>query len=131
MSSIRSRGNRTTEITFVGVLRSRRITGWRRHLLLPGKPDFVFSSWRLAVFIDGCFWHGCPRCYRMPEDNRPYWSAKVAGNRRRDRRNARELRRRGWKVLRVWEHALKTTTGRARAADRLARSLALLREKAA
>jgi DNA mismatch endonuclease, patch repair protein len=124
MASIRSRGNATTEAALAALLRSARIAGWRRHSALPGRPDFVFHAQRLAVFVDGCFWHGCPRCYRMPGDNRPYWSAKVAGNRRRDRRAGAALRAAGWRVLRIWEHSLKTAAGRARAAARVQRALA-------
>ena len=62
---------------------------------------------RLAVFVDGCFWHGCPSCHRPPSSNQEYWTKKVARNRRRDRRNSRLLRQDGWTVLRVWEHALR------------------------
>ena len=111
MASIRSKGNATTERAFVRVLRKARICGWRRHVGLPGKPDFVFRQNRIAVFVDGCFWHGCPRCYRLPEDNRPYWREKVRSNRLRDRRNARRLRTKGWKVLRFWEHTLRDEKG--------------------
>jgi DNA mismatch endonuclease, patch repair protein len=114
MASIRSEGNATTERAFERLLREERITGWRRHLKLPGKPDFAFRSKRLAIFIDGCFWHGCPQCYRMPDDNRPYWKTKVESNRRRDRRRVRELHALNWRVLRIWEHALKSSRGRAR-----------------
>ena len=127
MASIRSRGNATTEGALAALLRSVRITGWRRHSQLPGRPDFLFEVQRLAVFVDGCFWHGCPRCYRMPGDNRPYWSAKVAGNRRRDRRSGAALRAAGWRVLRIWEHSLKTPAGRERAAARVQRALAAAR----
>src|SRR6266851_41683 len=111
MASIRSKGNKTTEARFVDLLRTSQISGWRRHTKLLGKPDFVFKKERLAVFVDGCFWHGCPRCYRLPEDNRLYWRKKVKLNRLRDRRNARGLRQRGWKVVRFWEHALERETG--------------------
>src|SRR6202166_2805063 len=114
MSSIRSKGNVSTEQAFAKLLRVAGISGWRRHLPIPGKPDFVFLSQRLVVFIDGCFWHGCPRCYRLPEDNRPYWKAKVLSNRRRDRRQTRELKSLHWHVLRIWEHSLKSTIGRER-----------------
>lgn len=107
MASIRSKGNATTERTFLTLLREAGISGWRRHADLPGKPDFSFAKHRLAVFVDGCFWHGCPRCYRAPEDNRSYWRNKVRSNRLRDRRNARKLRTRGWSVVRFWEHALR------------------------
>ena len=123
MSSIRSKGNKTTEGRFVKLLRAARVSGWRRHANLPGKPDFIFRNERLAVFVDGCFWHGCRRCYRLPEDNRPYWKAKLLYNRRRDDRNSRRLRARGWKVLRFWEHLLETPPGRAQVASRLRKVL--------
>jgi DNA mismatch endonuclease (patch repair protein) len=112
MASIRSKGNKTTERVFLSILRRARISGWRRHLNLPGKPDFVFRAERVAIFLDGCFWHGCPRCYRLPQDNRSYWRKKVVGNRRRDRRCSRKLRSLGWRVLRLWEHRLKSPRGR-------------------
>ncbi len=119
MASIRSTGNRTTERAFLLVLRKGKISGWRRHVNLPGKPDLVFPSHQVAVFIDGCFWHGCPRCYRLPEDNRAYWKAKVLGNRRRDKRSNRQLRASGWEVLRFWEHTLKSPHGQRRILKRL------------
>ncbi|MGH9468958.1 MAG: DNA mismatch endonuclease Vsr [Terriglobia bacterium] len=119
MASIRSKGNTTTEARFAHLLRKARISGWRRHQTLPGKPDFAFRSERLAVFIDGCFWHGCPRCYRLPEDHRAYWKTKYIANRRRDRRNARQLRALGWRVVRIWEHILETERGRRTALSKL------------
>src|SRR5438445_12625862 len=125
MASIRSKGNKTTETRFVDLLRASRVSGWRRHMSLPGKPDFVFRLRRLAVFIDGCFWHGCPRCYRLPEDNRSYWKAKVLSNRLRDRRRTRQLRSLHWRVLRIWEHSLKSRFGRMRVLSRLSNALAV------
>jgi len=119
MASIRSTRNRTTEETFAKLLRSAHISGWRRHMRLPGRPDFTFPVQRVVVFIDGCFWHGCPKCYRLPEDNRTYWKEKVAGNRRRDRRTARLLRADRWKVIRIWEHTLQSESGRFRALHKL------------
>ena len=123
MASIRSRGNTTTEAAFANLLRQANVSGWRRHLPLPGKPDFAFHRNRVAVFIDGCFWHGCPDCYRLPEDNRPYWQEKVRRNRFRDRMASRELRRKGWKVLRVWEHQLKDQKSSRDVLNRLRRLL--------
>jgi DNA mismatch endonuclease (patch repair protein) len=123
MASIRSKGNATTEWAFIRLLRKAKISGWRRHPKLPGRPDFVFRSNRVVVFIDGCFWHGCPQCYRLPEDNRPYWRAKIIGNRRRDRRRTRELRSLEWRVLRVWEHSLKSSAGRTRIVAKLRETL--------
>ena len=89
------------------VLRAHHIVGWRRNYPLPGKPDLVFRGERVAVFLDGCFWHKCPQCFRQPTSNTEYWVPKIEGNVRRDRRVDRELRARGWRVLRVWEHSLR------------------------
>lgn len=107
MSRIRSRGNRSTELRLIALMKAYGIKGWRRHLPLPGTPDFVFRKERLAVFVDGCFWHGCPNCYTAPQDNKGFWQEKIRSNRQRDRRVVRELRQRGWRVLRIWEHALR------------------------
>ena len=70
------------------------------------KPDFVFRQVRLALFVDGCFWHGCPKHATKPRNNAAFWKKKLAGNKTRDRLVNRALRRAGWKVVRVWEHAL-------------------------
>jgi DNA mismatch endonuclease (patch repair protein) len=76
---------------------------------LPGAPDFVFPRLRVAVFVDGCFWHGCPRCDRpMPQNNRRYWEKKIEFNKQRARLVARQLRARTFTVLRVWEHELRS-----------------------
>lgn len=106
MSAIRSRGNTSTELRFATLLRSVHITGWRRHQNLPGRPDFVFRGERVVVFVDGCFWHSCPRCSRVPRVNKRYWGPKLARNRERDCQVTDELRDSGWTVLRVWEHQL-------------------------
>lgn len=124
MASIRSRGNKTTEARFVSLLRAARISGWRRHADLPGRPDFIFPGKHLAVFVDGCFWHGCPRCYRLPADNRNYWRTKLLSNRRRDRRHARKLRSLNWRVLRIWEHSIKSPAGHKRILSKLIKILA-------
>jgi len=123
MASIRSKGNASTEQAFVSILRQAGISGWRRHLNLPGKPDFAFRSKRVAIFLDGCFWHGCPRCYRLPQDNRNYWKKKVVGNRLRDRRRSRELRSAGWGVLRIWEHTFMSSRGRLRILEKVIAAL--------
>ncbi|HCN30093.1 MAG TPA: very short patch repair endonuclease [Verrucomicrobiales bacterium] len=107
MSRIRSSGNRDTELVMVALMRAHGITGWRRGQRLPGRPDFVFRRERVCVFVDGCFWHGCPLHFRRPKSRRAFWDAKIARNKARDRRVARELRASGWRVLRVWEHALR------------------------
>ena len=107
MSRIRSRGNASTELRLVELFRAHKITGWRRNQKILGKPDFIFRQQRLAIFVDGCFWHGCPRCYRRPRSNLKYWDRKVLRNRERDRAVTRRLKRLGWRVLRIWAHQLK------------------------
>jgi len=74
---------------------------------LPGKPDFVFTRARVAVFVDGCFWHGCPKCYRRPATNQQYWDEKVRRNKARDASRRRKLRKLGWSVIQLWEHEVK------------------------
>jgi DNA mismatch endonuclease (patch repair protein) len=106
MAAIRSRGNKDTELKLASILRAAGITGWRRHRALPGRPDFVFLSRRIAVFVDGCFWHGCPKHGREPGSNTKYWREKLARNKSRDRRVSRELNKAGWTVVRFWEHHL-------------------------
>lgn len=107
MARIRSQGNRSTERRLRMLLVSRGIRGWE---LLPhdiiGNPDFVFRRAQLAVFVDGCFWHACARCYVKPASNRGYWSAKMRRTRARDRARRVALRRAGWSVLTIWEHEL-------------------------
>jgi DNA mismatch endonuclease (patch repair protein) len=106
MAAIRGAGNITTELLFAKILRKQRITGWRRHLELPGKPDFAFPKLKVAIFVDGCFWHFCPRCTKIPKQNVKYWIEKKRRNKSRDRKVTRQLRDKGWRVLRFWEHAL-------------------------
>jgi len=107
MSRVQGRGNGATELKLLSLLKQSKITGWRRHLPLPGKPDFAFAKQKVAVFVDGCFWHGCPKCYTRPKTNRAFWDKKRADNMARDKRVTRQLRRQGWKVIRIWQHSLK------------------------
>jgi DNA mismatch endonuclease, patch repair protein len=107
MAAIRSKGNKETEQVFAAILRKNGINGWRRHLSIEGKPDFAFPKERVTVFIDGCFWHGCPKHGRNPSSNQDYWRRKLSQNRARDRRVSRRLRTEGWHVLRFWEHDLR------------------------
>jgi DNA mismatch endonuclease (patch repair protein) len=107
MSLIRSRGNKETELKLASILRAHGVTGWRRHQPLPGHPDFTFRREHLVIFVDGCFWHGCPKHLRRPNTNKRYWRQKIARNRQRDGIVTRMLRRMGWRVLRVWGHELK------------------------
>ena len=88
---------------------------------LPGKPDFAFPKLKVAVFVDGCFWHFCPRCTATPKQNAKYWVDKKRRNKSRDRSVSRQLQHKGWSVLRIWEHALDND---AAIAARIARALA-------
>jgi DNA mismatch endonuclease, patch repair protein len=108
-SAIRGRGNRTTELRLRLALVRARITGWNvQPLGLPGNPDFVFLKERIAVFVDGCFWHGCPQCGHIPKTNSPFWQAKIQRNIERDRANLQKLRESDFIVTRMWEHELKS-----------------------
>jgi DNA mismatch endonuclease, patch repair protein len=107
MAAVRSRGNKATELSLVSLFRAAKIKGWRRHAAIPGRPDFIFSKQRLAIFVDGCFWHGCAKHCRLPASNKKYWTAKIARNMARDRATAKLLRQKGWTVLRIWEHQLR------------------------
>lgn len=106
MSKIRGKGNKATEIALAKLFRANGITGWRRHYPITGRPDFAFPKQKLAVFVDGCFWHGCPKHSVEPKGNRDFWIKKLAANKARDRRVNRLLRSQGWKVQRIWEHQI-------------------------
>ena len=107
MSRIKGKGNKDTELVMIQILRSNHISGWRRNQAVLGKPDFIFPKQKIALFVDGCFWHGCPKHSNMPKNNQEFWEKKLLGTKVRDRFVTRELRRMGWKVVRVWEHELK------------------------
>jgi DNA mismatch endonuclease (patch repair protein) len=107
MSKIRSRGNRDTELALARLMRANRISGWRRHLPITGRPDFAFRRQRVAVFVDGCFWHRCPKCRLRPATNRVFWESKLGRNQQRDSVVNRTLRRGGWRVVRIWEHEFR------------------------
>jgi len=107
MRAVRGSGNRTTEQRFRFALVGAGLHGWTtRNREVFGNPDFLFPEAKLAIFVDGCFWHGCPACGHVPRTRRPYWGAKIARNRQRDRKVTRRLRALGFRVLRFWEHDL-------------------------
>jgi len=106
MSRIRGSGNKGTELALAKLFRRYRVTGWRRNQTLFGKPDFTFCRQRAVVFVDGCFWHGCPKHCTMPVSNRAFWGGKLTANKERDLLVTKTLRRQGWRVIRIWEHEL-------------------------
>ena len=108
MSRVHSTGNKTTERRLASLLRQARLSGWRRHQPLPGTPDFVWQTAMVAVFVDGCFWHGhdCGKNV-TPKTNAVAWQQKIERNQARDRRVSRKLRHADWSVIRVWECHLR------------------------
>src|SRR4051794_30840740 len=98
MSAIRGRGNETTELRLASILRREGLKGWRRHVKLMGSPDFFWKDRQIAVFVDGCFWHGCPHCYLPPRRNATFWRNKIVRNKSRDRKVTRRLRQQGIRV---------------------------------
>jgi DNA mismatch endonuclease (patch repair protein) len=74
-----------------------------------GSPDFANRGEKIALFVDGCFWHGCPKHYRKPATNSVFWKGKMTRNTARDKKVSAELRARGWRVIRVWEHSIITS----------------------
>jgi DNA mismatch endonuclease (patch repair protein) len=123
MARVRSRGNRSTEQAVRGSLRRCGVTGWRSHPpSLFGKPDFFFPKERVAVFVDGCFWHACPHCKRrMPRQRRGFWKAKLQNNVARARIVNETLNKQGIRVLRVWEHELREDAWTGRVIHEVAR----------
>jgi len=91
----------------VVAFRKAKVTGWRRHLHLIGRPDFTFPAERVVVFVDGDFWHGNPKKFKLPSSNSAFWEEKIKYNRAKDRRVTRYLRKSGWTVIRIWESSLK------------------------
>lgn len=112
MSSIRGKSNKSTEAVLRSKIVRAGISGWTMHPPnVPGKPDFYFYRQNIAIFVDGCFWHGCGRCGHIPKTRTAFWSAKILRNRQRDRRTRSTLRRRGIRVISFWEHQLLRTSG--------------------
>lgn len=109
MSRIKGKGNKDTELAMIKILRKYHLAGWRRNQVVMGRPDFIFPKQKVALFVDGCFWHGCPKHSNIPQNNREFWEKKLLGNMDRDKLVSRELRKVGWKVVRVWEHELSNS----------------------
>ncbi len=76
-------------------------------------PDIVMVSRKACIFVDGCFWHGCPRCFKAPKSNRRYWEPKIKRNKERDKKQNRYLKKQGWKVIRIWEHEINNNLKKA------------------
>lgn len=107
MRKVKSNANKSTEQKLIDIFKASGITGWRRNYKVKGKPDFVFSKLKIAVFADGCFWHGHDCRNITPKQNAEYWSNKRQRNIRRDKEVAKQFEQRGWTVLRFWECDIK------------------------
>lgn len=106
MAAVRSKGNRSTELALGRILWASGLRGYRKHWPVDGRPDFAWPCLKVAIFVDGCFWHGCTRCRSLPRSNAAFWRDKIEENQRRDKRVTARLRRAGWTVVRVKECAL-------------------------
>jgi DNA mismatch endonuclease (patch repair protein) len=107
MSKVRSRGNKSTELRLIALFRKNGIIGWKRSYSVKGNPDFVFLKKKVAIFVDGCFWHGHDCRNTRPKNNEEYWRKKRLRNMARDQKIADLFKTRGWTVLRIWECELR------------------------
>lgn len=106
MSRVKSKDTKP-EIMLRKALFKQGIRGYRVNYDTPGSPDIVFPKHKIAIFIDGCFWHGCPHCYKEPKTRAEFWQKKLKENIERDDAVNRKLRRDGWVVMRFWEHEVE------------------------
>ena len=107
MSSVRSKKNKTTELRLIEIFKQESITGWRRNYKVKGHPDFVFLDKKIAIFVDGCFWHGHDCRNTRPADNAEFWQKKRERNIKHDKEVTELFEKRGWTVIRIWECELK------------------------
>ena len=112
MSHIRSKNNKSTELKLIKIFKEYGITGWRRNYNVKGHPDFVFLQKKIAVFVDGCFWHGHKCINRVPGENTEYWERKFKYNKNHDKIINKIFKQRGWTVIRIWECELKNSSKR-------------------
>ena len=107
MKKVRSNNNKSTELKLIQIFKENNIHGWRRNYKVKGHPDFVFLDKRIAVFVDGCFWHGHDCRNTRPKDNEDYWAKKRERNIKHDKEITEYFEKRGWIVIRIWECELK------------------------
>ena len=107
MKKVRSKNNKSTELKLIQIFKENNIHGWRRNYKVKGHPDFVFLSRKIAIFVDGCFWHGHDCRNTKPKDNQEYWDKKRERNMKHDKEITEYFENRGWTVIRIWECELK------------------------
>jgi DNA mismatch endonuclease (patch repair protein) len=108
MSKVRSSNNKSTEIKFKMAMVRSGLKHWRIRPKMLFSPDFIFEKKRIAIFIDGCFWHGCSLCKKYPSSNKEYWTNKILKNKNRDKKAIKELTKDNWTVVRFWEHEIRS-----------------------
>lgn len=108
MRKVKAKGNKSTEQRLIEIFKANEIKDWRRHYPVIGKPDFVFPKKKIAVFADGCFWHGHYCRNTTPKQNADYWDKKRQRNIDRDKAITKLFQQRGWTVLRYWECNIKS-----------------------
>ena len=108
----RIRGKNTKPEIYLRRALSKTGLRYRLKSALPGKPDIIFSATRVAVFVDGCFWHGCPKHSVRPKTNRKFWDTKIKANKKRDEIVNKLLKKSGWRVIRIWEHEIEVNLDR-------------------
>lgn len=107
MKKVRSKNNKSTELKLMQIFKDNNIHGWRRNYKVKGHPDFVFLDKKIAIFVDGCFWHGHDCRNTKPKNNQDYWDKKREKNIKHDREITEYFEKRGWTVIRIWECELR------------------------
>jgi DNA mismatch endonuclease (patch repair protein) len=130
MQAVKGKGTRLEKRLF-SMLARMGLKGWKKNVdNITGKPDVAFVNQRVAIFIDGCFWHGCPRCKRkLPQTNRKYWEHKITRNIALAKSHSRRLRADGWTVIRIWEHELNGIADTTRIKAKILRSLSAKKQR--
>ena len=107
MQGVRGKRNKTTELRIRAALMRAGVRGWKlNYRVIKGSPDIFFLTENIAVFLDGCFWHGCETCGHIPKKNSDFWRAKITRNKERDDLNNISLTEAGITVIRFWEHEI-------------------------
>lgn len=125
MRAVKGKGT-TLERRLFAMLVGMGLKGWRKNADdIIGKPDVVFNNEQVAIFVDGCFWHGCHHCQRKlrPETNHEYWERKISCNIERAKSNSQKLLENRWIVIRIWEHEFKAQTDRERIRNEIRQAL--------
>lgn len=108
MKKVQSKNNKSTELKLMQIFKDNNIRGWRRNYKVKGHPDFVFLDKKIAIFVDGCFWHGHNCRNTKPKTNQEYWDKKRERNIKHDKEITEYFENRGWTVIRIWECELKS-----------------------